>query len=298
MKIHTADGCYTQVSERFQRGALKDLSRALKAETHDAAAIVSWGGHERHGKNNRGLQPEQSKMAQANECSFKSGWDMHGDKHRGGGNLEPKILTPKRTEYGKAVRHDYESGFIDESRHNMTALEPKPDGTANTLTSVQKDNLLLEPREALAVDEQNTAFRTDVFGTITTDGSSPKHNNRVIPDAKDFDPCMEYEVVEVELQGKKIGAILQDGRIYLVRKLTPRECLRLMGWKDVQIDKVVASGASNSAMYKQAGNGIVVDNLEAIFTELLLSETEEHEIDVGNFVEVNQVKLWQALCGA
>lgn len=50
-----------------------------------------------------------------------------------------------------------------------------------------------------------------------------------------------------------------------IRKLTPRECLRLMGWKDEQIDKIIACGVSNTQIYKQAGNGIVVQVLEAIF---------------------------------
>lgn len=52
------------------------------------------------------------------------------------------ILTPKRTEYGKAIRKQYESGEILESRHNMTKLEPRSDGISNTITTVQKDNLL------------------------------------------------------------------------------------------------------------------------------------------------------------
>ena len=65
------------------------------------------------------------------------------------------ILRPVRTEYGKAIRKRYENGDIEESRHNMTVLEPRPDGISNTLTTVQKDNLLkigdrirnLTPRE-------------------------------------------------------------------------------------------------------------------------------------------------------
>ena len=45
---------------------------------------------------------------------------------------EPAILTPKRTEYGKSIRKDYESGKIQESRHNMTELQPREDGISNT----------------------------------------------------------------------------------------------------------------------------------------------------------------------
>lgn len=57
-------------------------------------------------------------------------------------------LTPKRTDYGKAIRKQYESGAVHEQRKNMTQLEPRNDGKTNTLTTVQKDNLLLtsEPR--------------------------------------------------------------------------------------------------------------------------------------------------------
>ena len=59
---------------------------------------------------------------------------------------EPQVLTPKRTEYGKALRKDYDAGRIQESRHNMTELEPRTDGICNTITTVQKDNLLMEPK--------------------------------------------------------------------------------------------------------------------------------------------------------
>lgn len=55
---------------------------------------------------------------------------------------------------------------------------------------------------------------------------------------------------------------------YRIRKLTPKECFRLMGLHDTDIDKIQASGISNSQQYKLAGNSIVVDVLESIFEEL------------------------------
>lgn len=58
---------------------------------------------------------------------------------------EVQCLTPKRTEYGKKVRKEYESGELKESRHNMQRLEPRTDGVCNTITTVQKDNLIIEP---------------------------------------------------------------------------------------------------------------------------------------------------------
>ena len=57
-----------------------------------------------------------------------------------------------------------------------------------------------------------------------------------------------------------------------IRKLTPRECLRLMGWNDEQIDKIAAANVSATQQYRQAGNGIVVQVLEFIFKALFLGE--------------------------
>ena len=58
---------------------------------------------------------------------------------------------------------------------------------------------------------------------------------------------------------------------YRIRKLTPRETWRLMGFKDEQFNKA-QSVCSNSQLYKQAGNSIVVDVLEKIFENIFKSE--------------------------
>ena len=56
---------------------------------------------------------------------------------------------------------------------------------------------------------------------------------------------------------------------FKIRKLTPKECWRLMGFDDEDIDKCIDSKLSNTQLYKQAGNSIVVTILERIFKELL-----------------------------
>ena len=53
-----------------------------------------------------------------------------------------------------------------------------------------------------------------------------------------------------------------------IRKLTPKECWRLMGFDDEDFDKAQKVN-SDSQLYKQAGNSIVVNVLEAIFKEML-----------------------------
>lgn len=55
-----------------------------------------------------------------------------------------------------------------------------------------------------------------------------------------------------------------------IRKLTPKECWRLMGFDDSDIEKAQAVGISNAQLYKQAGNSIVVNVLEGVIAKLLL----------------------------
>ena len=87
----------------------------------------------------------------------------------------------------------------------MTELEPRQDNVSNTLTTVQKDNLVLEKPQ------------------------------------------------------------------YRIRKLTPRECGRLMGVSDEDIDKMAAVN-SNTQLYKQFGNSIVVDVMCAMFKNLNINQ--------------------------
>ena len=54
-----------------------------------------------------------------------------------------------------------------------------------------------------------------------------------------------------------------------LRKLTPRECFRLMSFSDEDIDKCYTIGMSDSQLYKQAGNSIVVRVLEKVFEQLI-----------------------------
>lgn len=55
---------------------------------------------------------------------------------------------------------------------------------------------------------------------------------------------------------------------YRIRKLTPKECWRLMDFSDADFEKAQSAGISNSQLYKQAGNSIVVVVPYYIFREL------------------------------
>lgn len=72
--------------------------------------------------------------------------------------------------------------------------------------------------------------------------------------------------IEVEVMSER-------KKIYRIRKLTPRECWRLMGFSDEDFDKAQAVN-SNSQLYKQAGNSIVKDVLMAIFRQMNIRGVE------------------------
>lgn len=72
------------------------------------------------------------------------------------------------------------------------------------------------------------------------------------------------------LTTKDRHGVLYEGRI---RRLTPRECLRLQGWADDRIDTVLAIQSDNQA-YKQAGNGVTVNVIEAIGRRIAAMDAE------------------------
>lgn len=55
---------------------------------------------------------------------------------------------------------------------------------------------------------------------------------------------------------------------YRIRKLTPKECFRLMGLRDGDFEKAKEVGVSDSQLYKQAGNGIITNCCELLAEHL------------------------------
>lgn len=169
--------------------------------------------------------------------------------------LEPNVLVAKRTEYGKMVRKAYEMGELKESRHNMTQLEPRTDGISNTLTSVQKDNYVLEPKIETLGNYKPSGYENDIKTMY-----NPYHD-KVISDVA---PTQTANCGS----STSSATVLIQYNDYRIRKLTPRECYRLMGFSDEDFDKVKSVGISDTQCYKQAGNSIVVNCLMAIFTNM------------------------------
>lgn len=71
----------------------------------------------------------------------------------------------------------------------------------------------------------------------------------------------------------KDNYVLEAGEDMRIRKLTPKECFRLMGFDDESFHRAEAVN-SNTQLYKQAGNSIVVDVLEELFCMMLDEDGE------------------------
>lgn len=183
---------YTGVTADFQRGVYP-IARCVKAEQHDLGVVM---------RDVNILGSLEAKFESTNRIYDVGGGCSPTLSTMQGGNQEPKILESQIV----AMRgrnqdnpSDRTSGIPTEQR-----LEPNMSGTSNCLTSVQKDNLVLEPK-------------------------------------------------------------------YRIRKLTPRECGRLMGVSDEDISKMAALN-SNTQLYKQFGNSIVVDVMCAMFRNLNINQ--------------------------
>ncbi|MFA5693339.1 MAG: DNA (cytosine-5-)-methyltransferase, partial [Acholeplasmataceae bacterium] len=66
-----------------------------------------------------------------------------------------------------------------------------------------------------------------------------------------------------------VAVVVDDpNELISIRRLTPRECWRLMGWNDDDIDRAFSADVSETQLYKMAGNSIVVNCLTKIFNNL------------------------------
>ncbi len=112
----------------------------------------------------------------------------------------------------------------------------------------------------------------DSMQTITT-AHIPKIIQKQQLEVKD--DCTTNAITTVQ----KDNLIIEEERI---RKLTERECFRLMGVDDSDIDKIQSAGISMTQQYKMAGNSIVVDVLYHIFRKLIV----ETKADYGTQLEL------------
>lgn len=109
-----------------------------------------------------------------------------------------------------------------------------------------------------------------IAGTLTT-MQGGNQEPIIIEDFYKSRKPREYKEVAPTLRSERSGLKVADES--RIRKLTPRECWKLMGFDPSDFDKAKKTGVSNSQLYKQAGNSIVVNVLMAIFERLFYGES-------------------------
>jgi site-specific DNA-cytosine methylase len=215
---------------------------------------------------------------------------------------EPQVLTPKRTEEGKRMRKDYEAHKVTKQRKEMQKLEPREDGISNTLTTAQKDNYLMVPSNtAEGYVQCEVGGVLDISYPSSTTRRGRVQEGAVAPTltcgCETTHARIEEKMESITYKGKQIHEgdglylgtserFMRDGlkdcsralkagindagvmHNYRIRKLTERECFRLMDVPEEYIDRIQAAGISRSQQYKMAGNSIVVACMYHLFRKL------------------------------
>ena len=133
--------------------------------------------------------------------------------------------------------------------------------TSPTITATETGVCRIESTENIS----HAAWKQQMYARFIEDADgyvSGVHTNQ----SKSFGYKPPLKEVSRTLKANAYDAGVVQG--IRVRKLTPKECFRLMGFSDEAFDKAQSAGISNSQLYKQAGNSIVTDVLYYIYVEL------------------------------
>lgn len=281
---------YTGVSDDFQRGVYP-IARCVKVENHDLGVIMA---------DVNVIGSLESKFESTNRIYDVGGCSPTLSTMQGG-NQEPKILESQIV----AMRGRNPDNPSDRTAGNPTEqrLEVNMQGTSNCLTSVQKNNLLLE-NVKIRQATKDGSIECETGGCFDASYPNSKTRRGRVQDKGNTCPTLtaqNQEVVRIEKvgqissDGSQCGTVISDNGIsanlvagahgyanshiatqYRIRKLTPRECGRLMGVSDEDIDKMAAVN-SNTQLYKQFGNSIVVDVMCAMFKNLNIKQGDSNE---------------------
>lgn len=185
-----------------------------------------------------------------------------------GGNRQPKIAEPiayvkEATKKGYAEIYEGDSVNLEQP-NSKTRRGRVGKGCAQTLTT-SCNQAIVEPNELSHSEWKQQMYKrfiedsnSEVSGVITNQSQSFGYR----PPMKGYSKTLKANTND--------AGVVESFR---VRKLTPKECYRLMGFTDEQFDRSQAF-SSDSQLYKQAGNSIVVDVLYYIFGKLFEVDTE------------------------
>lgn len=142
------------------------------------------------------------------------------------------------------------------------------DEAANAITSVHKDSMVVEPPNGA---KSKRLIKVLGNGKI-----------RGFMDTKDKRGCSDFQIDNEEsiastVVSAHIPKCYGESMGFRIRKLTVREVFRLMDVDDEDVDKLLASGISNTRLYCMAGNSIVISCLYHIFRKLFVEKENENK---------------------
>lgn len=218
----------------------------------------------------------------------------------GGGNRLPMIFEccNQERKYGnKRVQSLVDSGKI--SGHEVQFLDAYNQkvsdicGTIKTTVDTSNMSFISEPKTKrigiINSSQDGVVIDTDGIAKCLTSGhfNTPKiiesnHDPKIIQSPRGFNKGALFSncpaITSSRWQDNNFVTeykIFHDFRSYRIRRLTPRECFRLMGVSEKDIDNIQKSGISRTQQYKMAGNSIVVDVLYYIFKKMFVDKSCE-----------------------
>lgn len=141
------------------------------------------------------------------------------------------------------------------------------DGIAPTLNTMQGGNR--QPKIIREIANANEMLHMIISTADVPEGQSGADLTINSPQLRDVANCIpaRYDCGVSRYRQFGTSVVERNGRNFYIRKLTPRECFRLMGFSDVHFD-AVSGIMSDTQLYKQAGNSIVTDVLFYILLRL------------------------------
>lgn len=213
-----------------------------------------------------------------------SGRGMNGQVYDIDAGLAPTLTTNK----GEGIK------VLQRQLAGQYGVSKDVTGTLQT-ARVDKVPMLIEEPRCIQQNQQRKVFVKDEVGTLhasmtnnqapkiletevrpvlTPDREEKRQNRRRFKD----DGEESFTLTAQDRHGVAIGEYPR----YRIRRLTPLECWRLQGFTDEHHSRVKAADISDNQRYKQAGNAVTVNMVEAIgerLKPLLQSERVVHKID-------------------
>ena len=178
------------------------------------------------------------------------------------------IILPETTKKGYTKTEEGDGVYINRPHQKRGVVQK---GLIQTLKTsgadvgvVVKDTRNQKEKLADNLIESGTVKGGEVINhSYTNAGKNP--NSRLT--LEDYIETKDGIMPTLTTRADTLGVVVDNP--LRIRKLTPLETWRLMGIKDEDFHKAKSSGMSDTQLYKQAGNAIVVDVLVAIFKELI-----------------------------